>query len=599
MQVIPSAIKQLFENEHHQVLRITGTDPNGVAINITDANVLEGSFSIDRYCCNGTKFEIGTAIAAEMKMKLDNRDGTFSNVVFEGTELFVEIGIADWTQDNPTITYIPCGYFTPDEQPRRLDTISITALDRMTKFDEVQPALVEWVDESGNNITDSDGNLLYFATNLNTPATVRNLIEQICDICGVTLAVEDAIANTNATFTISAIPQLQQQVTFRNIIQWCAGLLGSIAFIDWDGKLHFPNFTTNDSYTCNRNNRFSGDMAEADITFTGVSYQTTDNTVVVSGDDAYTLDLSGNYLIPLGAAQLMPNIVHYVSGKTYRPFTARVIAAPYVWPFDSVTYYDSNGAAHKSIVTNVNFGINCATAIESKGETAQTNSQANPSGVTTIQGKLIEQVAQSTEKLNESLNQEEIFNRLTNNGQVQGVIMNNGQLYINASYINTGTLNADLIKAGKIQDQAGKSYWNLMTGVMSLIGDLLTQYTSDNDTIAINIRNGALYFEINGTTIGILQPSSGNYFSSGDTFRITGATGMNIALETQRATAELENWAGLYLQSDGSAVLCCNSLQVVNTLDGISYPPEYGYTGQITVGDQTLWVTHGIITDVS
>ena len=42
--------------------------------------------------------------------------------------------------------------------------------------------------------------------------------------------------------------------------------------------------------------------------------------------------------------------------------------------------------------------------------------------------------------LNTALNQTEIFNRLTNNGAIQGIYMQNGQLYINASYIQSGTL---------------------------------------------------------------------------------------------------------------------------------------------------------------
>ena len=38
-------------------------------------------------------------------------DGRFDDIVFEGAELFVEIGIADWSAANPTIYWMPCGYF--------------------------------------------------------------------------------------------------------------------------------------------------------------------------------------------------------------------------------------------------------------------------------------------------------------------------------------------------------------------------------------------------------------------------------------------------------------------------------------------------------
>ena len=40
----------------------------------------------------------------------------------------------------------------------------------------------------------------------------------------------------------------------------------------------------------------------------------------------------------------------------------------------------------------------------------------------------------------DNLTQEEVFNILTNNGAVQGIFMKDGQLYVNASYIQSGTL---------------------------------------------------------------------------------------------------------------------------------------------------------------
>ena len=45
-----------------------------------------------------------------------------------------------------------------------------------------------------------------------------------------------------------------------------------------------------------------------------------------------------------------------------------------------------------------------------------------------------------TQALDNSLDQEEVFNRLTDNGLIQGLYMLNGQLYVNANYIRSGTL---------------------------------------------------------------------------------------------------------------------------------------------------------------
>lgn len=56
----------------------------------------------------------------------------------------------------------------------------------------------------------------------------------------------------------------------------------------------------------------------------------------------------------------------------------------------------------------------------------------------------------------ESLTQKDIFDILTSNGELQGVYLLNGQLYINASYMEIGT----------ISDKTGSNYWNLETGEM-------------------------------------------------------------------------------------------------------------------------------------
>ena len=49
-------------------------------------------------------------------------------------------------------------------------------------------------------------------------------------------------------------------------------------------------------------------------------------------------------------------------------------------------------------------------------------------------------VAEAVGALDDSLTQQDIFNRLTANGAAQGLVLYNGQLYINASYIQSGTL---------------------------------------------------------------------------------------------------------------------------------------------------------------
>ena len=456
-----SGSTEIYDSQDaHVVILYSGTEPifindeagMPIQIEITSDNVRESSFFIDRYSCNGEKLEVGTAIAAEMKLTLDNADGQFDGVVFEGTELFVEVGVADWTQESPAVNWVPCGYFTPDEQPRRLTTITIEALDRMTRFDVA-------VD----------------ATALSFPATIAGLVGQVCTACGVTLA-QSISALTNADVTVAELPSSQGQITYRNIIQWCAGIMGTNAWFDWNGQLRFSWYDNATGYVSTTDNRYSSDLFENDLTVTGVEYTNDSGIAIVEGTDDYAIDLTGNTIAGPLIATVLPPLNMALNGFTYRPFTAAVVNAPYLWPMDVVTFTDKNGSNHTSALTNVAFGLNGTTALESKGMTYAINKAAQPKGFTREQAQLINQVAQDIENnIDDSLTQQEIFNRLTDNGAAQGMVLYNGQLYINASYINSGIVKAEYIDGENLHVKAANIDGTLV------IGQLPSDVATDSD----------------------------------------------------------------------------------------------------------------------
>lgn len=78
--------------------------------------------------------------------------------------------------------------------------------------------------------------------------------------------------------------------------------------------------------------------------------------------------------------------------------------------------------------------------------------------------------------LNNSLDQQAIFNRLTNNGAAEGIYLVNGKLYVNGTYIKSGIIDGALVRAGIITDKTGTNYWNLDTGEFSLTG-----YVTDSE----------------------------------------------------------------------------------------------------------------------
>lgn len=124
------------------------------------------------------------------------------------------------------------------------------------------------------------------------------------------------------------------------------------------------------------------------------------------------------------------------------------------------------------------------------------------------------------------LTQTYIFNKLTNNGQKQGLYLSNGLLYVNATYMRTGTI------TGK------RSYWNLDTGQFAMTNSDGKETVHFDGDGANNLLTGTFQtastgrrvkispdfnsYEIGGTETykgsGISFPLDGTYASSPSIF---------------------------------------------------------------------------------
>ena len=82
----------------------------------------------------------------------------------------------------------------------------------------------------------------------------------------------------------------------------------------------------------------------------------------------------------------------------------------------------------------------------------------------------------------DNLTQEEVFNILTNNGQVQGIYMQDGRLYLNGQYM----------QIGKISSKDGLTYWDLDNSEFVTNGEI-NQYW-DNGNLGLRIRGSFIKF---------------------------------------------------------------------------------------------------------
>ena len=389
MYKVSQEVKNLFNKNYIQIVDIT---VNGVkeSFHVTESEIVQGSLSIDRYSVSNSKIEVGSAIAAELTFKLKNDNGKYDDTVFEGAEVFIKIGIKKWDAhrwEKAVINWIPCGYFTIDEPPRTLSTITISALDRMILFDKIADV-----------------------SKLSFPMTVADLLNKICTICGVTL-VTDTTRLPNKDYQIATFPD-NQTVTYRTLLQWCAALTGTCAFMNCDGDLELKWYEQTD-LTISPSERYSSDMQENDITLTGVYFKDAGNTEYLAGTDDYCLDLSSNGLLQDNVQVVLDTLYVSLRGFSYRPYTATIKSAPYIYPMDMIHYEDAKGVVHDTIVTNVTFGMNLCTSIAGKGETTQKQKYSQSGGLTQQQATILEKLRENLNKVISAKEQAQLeLNRL-------------------------------------------------------------------------------------------------------------------------------------------------------------------------------------------
>lgn len=455
-------------NEGNKQTALIEVTAGGKTFTITDADIIQGGLKIDRYCVTNSKIEVGSAVASELSLKLRNYDGKFNDVSFEGAVLNVKIGIklasvlegatlgkgilgrmilgsASSDQD---VAYVPCGLFIVDTPPRKLSTISISALDYMVLFDhEVN------------------------ASALSFPIHVDALIQKICSICNVTLATDVSVL-PNHYFSIGGLPDTNQKLTYRQLLQWCAQLTGTCAFMDGSGRLVLKWYEQT-GVTITASERYSSDMLENDITITGFTCDDGKGNTYLSGTADYTLDLSDCGFLTNAYEGVLKELQAARGGFAYRPYSATIKSAPYLFPLDMIRYKDKDGVVHDTIVTNVTLALNCNTAISGAGETVTSSSYAqSTSGVT------------SQQAATDRANLEKINQTATQTNQTKNDLVEFKTQYSSDFEKTQAAIESRVTK---------KTYQTDMAGVSTRIGAAETKISQNADAITLRATKEELY----------------------------------------------------------------------------------------------------------
>lgn len=371
---ISNDVLNLFKSQYRQTIRVSVAGQSK-SIELSETDIVQQGFSLSRYCVSGSTIEIGSAIASEVDITLNNKDGRFSGFSFEGAELFVEIGIKKWDArkwEKATMHYVPLGYFTVDNSPRKSQTISLVALDRMMQF---------------SRKVDKDS--LVF------PMTVGTLVRTLCSKCGITLATDVDIL-PNSDYIINKCPE-EKNLTYRQLLQWSAMITATCAYMDWEGKLRLEWYKSTNPTVLTPGDRYvPSDLSEKAITITGVELVTEDEQVFICGEEGYTLVIESNKLIQHSFEDVLLNIYGVVGNFTYRPFSCDTKPHPHLFPMDKIEWVDAEGNTIHTILTTYSFALNCSTALAAKGETETESGYAEDNPLTTQEKTIIHQMQNET-----------------------------------------------------------------------------------------------------------------------------------------------------------------------------------------------------------
>lgn len=321
-------------------------------------------------------FPVGVAIEKTASLSLVNDDGRFDGYNFNAARfvIFLNVRLSD------RIETIKRGTHIVSKKPATASEISLFLLDKMHNADKT------------------------YDSNLSFPCTVKELLSECCQQCGITLG--DAMF-PNADFQIQKAPS---NATYRTVIGMCAGIAGGNARIDENDLLRiitfdktFTNTTIYDGGAVK--NWTNGDDLDGgtlnpwttgtvidggtlsnndyhalfsiqnlqydvdDVIVTGVKY-VEDETEYMSGQDGYVITID-NQLLSGNAQAGIEAIGSQLIGLRMRPFSCDGIANGYATFGDPVEFIDTKNRVFRSFVTDIEFVFGGSTSWSCSAKSAE------------------------------------------------------------------------------------------------------------------------------------------------------------------------------------------------------------------------------------
>lgn len=257
-----------------QSYTITGTIGE---IAFDDENIIKGSLAISNKSSDSSTFGIGGVNIGQLNATFVNV-GISRNAWF-GKEISLSVKV------NDDLEPIPIGIFKIDEAKHSKGLVSVTAYDRMTKFDK---------------LTSIDAGAYGYMYDFLTLA---------CTACGVPLGMTQqevqALPNGTQPLTLTEMGDIE---TWRDLLFWLSQLALGFATIDRNGNLVIRSYHSEIDDTIGYNVRFNtSSYGDEVITYSGLNVTITEDQQTYyyhnDPDDGYTLNLGSNPFMQVPKAQ--------------------------------------------------------------------------------------------------------------------------------------------------------------------------------------------------------------------------------------------------------------------------------------------------------
>lgn len=341
MRYVSSRFKTEQNNDNRNYLKyadITLTD--GTVLNLTNTDFWSNGMKFEDSVSDDSAFTIGSANINTVNLSINNFDEKYTDYDFTNAEVICYVGL----EVEPTSG--------TEKEIEKIRICTMTVVD--TPYQDT--TIIELTCEDNMRKLDRD----YSKSKLKYPATRRQIIQDACNVCGVTL---DTLSFDQDSYQIVTRPD-DDALTFRQVLAWVCQIGCQYARCDRYGRLTIKWYDTEivdaNRIEINSTSKFTPNLD--DVVITGVRVTeyieaTSDDKTASSylyGKEGYVLEISENKLISQGTGETVAAMIgEKCVGMSFRPFETQCLTDISIEAGDAVLITDRKGNKYKSFLTNV------------------------------------------------------------------------------------------------------------------------------------------------------------------------------------------------------------------------------------------------------